>query len=171
MFVFEIMSTIIAVFAFIISIFSYFHFCKQTRSDALLACLEQYLQIARLREEAISEKSEQLAKLYYQEMFDLLWTEFHLWHYKLIPRPVMRAWLHSRFLNYHQDTIEFTTREGEVIKICYKDIWENLKEKEYLHSTDTFVPFMDLLHEGKLDDALKLKVERTMKYRLFDKLS
>ena len=155
---FEIISILIAFLALSVSICSLVYSRRQSTSEALLVCLEQHLQIARLRQQAINEKSRHIAELFYRETLDLLWTEHQLIRAKLIPDYVMWAWLHRKHCYYRDDHhIRFESDKGELIEISYKKTWDGLKNRRYFDPKDNFVQFMELVHEGDINHALKIK--------------
>lgn len=128
---------------------------KANRGQTILMCLDKYISIMRDKSEAIKAKEERLAKDFYRELFDLHWSEFHLWHEGAIPNSVMSPWIIVRRRNFNKDYIECRS-EGNNIQISYASSWSELKG-EYFELTDSFVNFMDTIHIGDIVNIRKLK--------------
>jgi hypothetical protein len=80
---------------------------KASRGQTLLACLDKYISIMKDKREAAEKQSLSLARQFYRELFDLHWSEFHLWQQGAISDNVMRAWLIVRKRNYDSDGITY----------------------------------------------------------------
>jgi len=155
----NLFSNTIAIVAAIIAFFALRHSHEQTKASILIDCLNTHIEMRRLMNEAIEKKSKIMCEEYYKELLDLHWTEFRLWTSGLIPRHVMRAWLDSRFRSFRDDSgISFQDNDGNSVNVIYREIWEKLKGQNYFNSDDPFVHFMDLVHDGDINKALKIKV-------------
>ena len=152
-----ILSVSIATGAFSVSLFTLNESIKRNRGSVMLGCLDKYLKISRLKDDAIKEKSRSKARLHYREKFDLLWSEFRMWNSGLIPKHVMYIWAHSLHKNLKTGCIEFNTDNGEHIHVALNDFWEELVEREYFHPCDAFTKFVELIRQNQIDAALKLK--------------
>lgn len=130
---------------------------KANRGQTILSCLDKYISVMKDKNEAIQKKNHQLAKAFYRELFDLHWSEFHLWHEGAIPNDVMRAWIAVRRRNYKSDGIVCTTDTGTEHRISYANEWKCLKDTDYFEMNDPFVTFMDKVHDGDISDIKELK--------------
>jgi hypothetical protein len=149
-------------FAAMAAIFTYLHARAVTKSamaSNLINCLDAYIKLMRDRTKAEDQKSEKLVKDYYRELFDLHWTEFHLWQQGLIPESVMNAWLAVRRRNYTKDAIEFETINGQKVNITYRQIWDQLLVDEYFEPADPFVKFMKKAHTEVITNMKQLRKE------------
>lgn len=154
-------SNVIAIIAVVIAFFALRQSHEQTKASILIECLNTHIEMRRLVNEAVEKKSKTMCEEYYKELLDLHWTEFRLWQSGLIPRHVMKAWLDSRYRSFHDgdiSNIPFKDNDGNDVNVRYRDVWEHLKEIKYFHTGDPFVKFMDLVHKGHIDDALKIRV-------------
>lgn len=125
---------------------------KGTKASVMQKCTESYIIIRRQRSKAIKDKSKEIAKDYYRELFDLHWAEFRHYSEGLIPHKAMEAWLAARARNYKNDKIEFG-RDTITITVTYAEEWNELLKAGYFEEDDPFVLFMNKVHEGKIDDA------------------
>lgn len=144
------------------AIFTYFAANATKRAStgaALLSCLDKYISIMKDRTRALSEKSNHSAEEFYRELFDLHWSEFHLWQHGVIPDQFMRSWLYIRKRNYDSDKIIVKSTEGVEKAITYKKMWDKLKAENYFEINDPFVRFMDRAHGAAITDIKKLKKE------------
>lgn len=145
------------------TIAAYLSFCSiktnidATKSQVLLQCLREYINIRKDRTNARLEGSEDLCLNYYRELFDLHWTEFRLWRLKFIDDTTMTAWLNSRYRNYLDDYLIAKNETGEEVKIRYKDTWNKGLIENYFEKDDQFVKFMNLTYDNKIEEALKMK--------------
>lgn len=130
---------------------------KANRGQTILTCLDKYISIVKDKSDAIERKDKRLAKDFYRELFDLHWSEFHLWHEGAIPNQVMRSWITVRRRNFNSDSIDYTSEDGTEHRISYADTWRDLKSTSYFEFTDPFVAFMDSVHSGDIDDIKQLK--------------
>lgn len=131
-----------------------------TKSQVLLQCLREYIDIQKDRTNAKIEKTEELCSDYYRELFDVHWTEFQLWRLNFIDDDSMTAWLNSRYRNYLNDYLIAKNEKGKEIKICYKDSWEKSVQENYFEKDDPFLAFMKLAHDNNIKEALKMKLKR-----------
>lgn len=129
---------------------------KATRGAALGICLDKYILIMKGKSKAIGEKNKEMAEDFYRELFDLHWSEFHLWHDGIIPDKVMRAWLLIRHKNYKEDKITWESN-GEQIQITYKSQWKRLIDGGYFENDDPFVKFMRRAHSRPVSNMKELK--------------
>jgi hypothetical protein len=131
---------------------------KETKASVLQKCTESYIIIRRQKSKAVMEKSLEIAKDYYREICDLHWSEFRLYSEDLITESTMKAWLGARARNYSNDKIEFKDIMGNVITVKYADVWKELLKDGYFLEGDPFILFMNTVHEGRLDDALRYRI-------------
>ena len=130
-----------------------------TKSQVLLQCLREYINIQKNRTGARLEQSEELCANYYRELFDLHWTEFQMWKLNFIDDTTMTAWLNSRYRNYLDDYLIAEKENGDKIKIRYKDIWDKVLIEHYFEKDDPFVKFMKHTYDNKIKEALKMKTK------------
>jgi len=130
---------------------------KQTKASILLGCLNSYVEIRKNRTKAIQQKTLEQSKDYYRSVFDLHWTEFHLWLAGNIPDNVMRAWLDARHRNYEIDKLRIQDDTGNYLEICYESEWNELVKGKYFAPSDVFVEFMTLTHQGQFEVAMDKK--------------
>ncbi len=128
-----------------------------SRGQTLLACLDKYISIMRDKREATEKQSLSLAKQFYRELFDLHWSEFHLWRQGAIPDNVMRAWLIVRKRNYDSDGITYIFASMPEQRISYANCWAEFTSNNYFEMADPFVKFMNKAHSGDISDLKKLK--------------
>lgn len=131
-----------------------------TKSQVLLDCLREYIEIRKHRTTAIMANSKELCSDYYRELFDLHWTEFRLWRKGYIDDETMKSWLNIRYRNYMGDSLIFKDKAGKWIKVNYKESWEKLIKEDYFEKDDLFVNFMTYNHNNEIKKALKMKKER-----------
>lgn len=158
---------ILLVAAIIAAIAAYFSYRsvkateKATVAATLLGCLEQYRLVMKGKREALEKKQEVYCEDFYRELFDLHWSEFHIWKMGMIPDDVMKAWLAIRYRNYMEDAFRFTDATGKEVTISYKDTWNKLNRLNYFEQTDPFVKFMNKAHSEAITDMRKLRKEFT----------
>lgn len=124
-------------------------------ADIQLKCLRQYLSIQKERriskdDEFLREKAED----YFRSLFDLHYTEFHLWKQGYINDDCMRDWLDIRYRNYtKEDSIQISENE----KVTYKETWLKFVSDEYFYPDDNsnFVKMMRKVHENKIEKAME----------------
>lgn len=134
---------------------------KANTGQTLLSCLENYINIMKVRRNAEEKKNPDLAKEFYREMFDLHWSEFHLWHEGAIPDHVMRAWLSVRQRNYNADNINCQAQDGTQRMVSYRDIWGELVSNGYFELNDRFVEFMNKAHSSSEFQSMKKLKKKT----------
>lgn len=137
---------------------------KASRGETLLSCLEKYISIMKDKRTARENRDFDLAKEFYRELFDLHWSEFHLWHEGAIPDGVMLSWMTVRKRNYEVDSIACQSKEGKEEIITYENMWKELKNTSYFEGTDPFVKFMDEAHSCTITNIKKLK-KKTRKWQ------
>ena len=135
---------------------------KSTTSSNLINCLNSYITIMKARTQAIDSKNEQRCKDFYRELFDLHWTEFQMWRAGLIPDHVMKAWLDVRRRNYKEDSIRFE-KDGREVTVSYREVWDELKRKNYFEPEDLYRRFMNQIHEEVITDMKKLRKDYIIK--------
>lgn len=123
------------------------------RAHIQIECLNQYIKIQKTKREAGKSKDSDLCYDYYRELFDLHWTEFNLWKKGHILDSVMRAWLDVRSRNFKKDKFDAKFSSGE--NVSYQLVWEDLVKNKYFSPEDDFIRFMELIHDGKIDKAMK----------------
>jgi len=154
--VFATVSAVLAIGALVFTYLNQRALSKQTKASSLSACLGRYIDTRRLRIEAEKSDKPDLAKQYYRELIDLCWTEFRLWQEGLIPKAVFRCWMDSRYRSFQdKEGIEISDGSGESEKITQESVWKELESKKYFGQHDDFVPFMNSIHGGELDSALR----------------
>lgn len=132
---------------------------KASRGATLLSCLDKYISVMKDKREATTKKSRQLAEEFYRELFDLHWSEFHLWQEHVIPDRVMQSWLYIRKRNHDIDKIMCESEDGTERAVSYAEQWNKLKSENYFEINDPFVKFMDRAHSGEVTDMKKLREE------------
>ena len=132
---------------------------KASRGDVLLSCLEKYISIMKDKSKAVEEKSPQWADEFYRELFDLHWSEFHIWQEGVISDRVMQSWLYIRKRNYDSDKIMFKSADGSEKSVTYKEQWDKVKSENYFEINDPFIRFMERAHSGDIADIKKFKKE------------
>ena len=155
--------TVLTVISATIAAFLSYHSIKKNidsiKSQVLLQCLREYINIRKDQTTARLEKSEELCSNYYRELFDLHWTEFRLWRLNYIDDAIMATWLKSRNRNYLNDFLIAENEKGEKVEIYYKDMWDKVLIENYFEKDDPFVKFMKFAYENKIQEALKMKQE------------
>lgn len=130
----------------------------QTKASVQLSCLSSYTATQQNKLKASQSSSPDLCKAYFRELFDLHWAEHQLWKANSIDDPVMKTWLNVRFNDYkNKDSLIIKDKKGKKLTITYPGVWDDLIRTEYFKETDDFVKLMILTHEGKIDEALRLK--------------
>lgn len=147
-----------AAIAAILSLLSIRANINTARSNVLLRCLEDYLEIQKHRTDALMKKNETLCFDYYRELFDLCWTEFRLWKSGFIDDETMSIWLKIRYRNYDKnDAISFKDATGNDIKVYYKESWKKLIKENYFEKDDLFIKFMEYAHNDEIHKAIGMK--------------
>ncbi len=132
---------------------------KASTGATMISCLEQYTKVMEHKREAIEGNSISLAEWYYREIFDLLWSELHLWKDKVILDETIFAWLYIRRKQYDDDdTISVTLPGGKSQDIKYKDEWDKVITGHYYHPKDPYIDFMRRVHDGEITTLKKLKI-------------
>ncbi len=152
----DMASIFIAVCAFVVSVVSVMQAKKRTRGNVLLGCLNSYLKIAEHRDKALIDNNPQLAKVYYRELLDLLWSEYRMWQSGLVPNHIMRVWALSNYRNLKQGQIEITTSGAAPVIVTYREVWDELRERKYFDETDSFTIFLKKVESGDIDGAMKV---------------
>jgi hypothetical protein len=130
---------------------------KAARGATLLDCLNKYTTTMKHKREATQKRSVELAEEFYRELFDLHWTEFHIWQQGVIPDQIMRSWLYIRKRNFDTDSIPCVSPAGNTLAVTYRDQWQKVKRENYFEMSDPFVKFMDDAHAGPIADMKKLR--------------
>ncbi len=105
---------------------------KANRGQTILMCLDKYISIMRDKSEAIKAKEERLAKDFYRELFDLHWSEFHLWHEGAIPNSVMSPWINSQEQKtLIRNDIERRSKKETIFKFLMQVVGANLKARYF----------------------------------------
>lgn len=155
-------TAISAIFAAIAASLSYLSIktnVDTAKSQVLLQCLREYIEIRNHRTKALTEKKKELCEDYYRELFDLHWTEFRLWRWGYIDDETMSLWLSLRFRNYRDDSLIIKNENEVDIKTTYKECWDKLIESNYFEKDDPFTKFMNLVHIEQIKEAIKMKKE------------
>jgi hypothetical protein len=124
---------------------------KEAKSSLLFNCMEKFLDINRQRAAALQEKSVTKCEGYFREILDLQWLEFKLWRDKYIETSIFKTWLSGRKKSYEKEKYEFKTNVTSTAS--YKHTWHKLVTENYF--PDSFVEFMEMVHRGEIDKALK----------------
>ena len=130
------------------------------KSQVLLQCLREYINIQKDRTIAIREHNEEMILNYYRELFDLHWTEYQLWRLNFIDDTPMTAWINGRYRDYLDDYLIAKDEKGDEIKIYYKDCWDNLVKTNYFEKDDKFITFVKYAHDNNIKDALKMNKKK-----------
>lgn len=124
------------------------------KSEILTDCLSLYFKIqkGRLEAECSTVNKAEKSRLYYRELIDLFWLEYHLWLDGLIPDEIMKSWLYARQQSNSNDEIK-----GPEATIKYSKVWEELKQSHYFRKEPglPFTSFMDMVHEGNHMEAME----------------
>ena len=136
-----------------------------SRGATMLDCLDKYITIMKDKRKAMEEKKPQLAEEFYRELFDLHWSEFHLWHENVIPNKVMHSWLYIRKRNFNGDKILCKFEGGKEENVTYREQWEKAKSENYFEINDPFIKFMDRAHSEAITD-----IKNSRKKQVNDKL-
>jgi len=140
---------------------------KANRGQTILACLDIYVSIMKDKRNSIIKCDAGQAREFYRELFDLHWSEFHLWHEGAIPDHVMKAWLNVRKRNFETDEIIIKSETSAEFRISYADAWHDVKDSKYFEPDDPFIAFMEAAHSTKMDKirlrALKDDTKRRMR--------
>lgn len=109
-------------------------------------------------------------------MFELLWLEYRLWQYGLIPDDIIRIWFSTKYPLYRG----YEAHEFDGNKVNYRQVWKKLVEDKYFSKDDGFGDVMDGLHkifEKKLGSGLEhcaagdlkelFKKRKKVKYAIF----
>ena len=127
------------------------------RGAVVLNCLERYTAIMKDKRDARTQKNIQLTEEFYRELFDLHWSEFHLWRESIIPDDMMLNWVYAEKRRYDTDKIECTAGNGTTVLITHKDQWATLLNNDYFEMTASFVKFMNQIHSGNFVDIKVLR--------------
>ncbi len=133
---------------------------KASRGATLLSCLENYISTMKDRRQAQEKQVVQLAEEFFRELFDLHWSEFHLWLDDVIPDNVMLSWLRVRKRNFDGDQILCKAANGEDRLVTYKERWEKVKSDNYFEIDDPFRQFMDKAHVGEITSLDELRNQK-----------
>lgn len=124
-----------------------------SRGATLLSCLQNYIDIMKDRRKAEEEESSLSVEEFYRELFDLHWSEFHLWRDDVISDNVMLAWARVRKRNFDEDKA-ISTKDGKTV--TYRNCWDKLKNINYFEIDDPFVKFMKKVHAGEITTIKEL---------------
>lgn len=137
---------------------------EKAKSEILLKCLDNYLNIMSKESRAIQDNQMSHAYDAQRSLIDLLWFEFQLWQKGHIDDDHFEAWLEIRKKNYREDkpNLKFTedglpghftnyrriNREeatGKVI-VSYRRVWDYLLNIGYYPDGDPFLTFLNAIH-------------------------
>lgn len=132
-------------------------FNTQTYANILVSCMENYMQVEKVKAEAIRKKSAALCKESLRELFDLTWREFNLWKMGCIPDTVMIPWLLGRRYQYQQEKLSIRNSRGKITTVEYKKVWQDRIAEGYFDPRSDFGRFMKEIHEGnkRVQDILR----------------
>jgi hypothetical protein len=156
----SIIELVAVIVAAITAGFAYFTIRKNmqtNRGTAMLACLEKHFYIMEHKTKALADKSESMAKQYYRENFDLLWSEIHLWKDGVISDVTMFDWLHLRQIEYDEDKINV---DGIKEPITYKKQWGRYIEEGYFREGDQYIELIKKNHCKRIKNIMDLKIEK-----------
>jgi hypothetical protein len=128
---------------------------RQTEAQVVLGCLQAYSSVRRRRQKAVQADSADECKEYYRELCDLHWSEYSLYRNRHLSASIMRFWLDARWRDFQNDTMTVRGPGGNAVSVSYADQWRQLVADKYFAPSDRFVDFMNLVHEGKIEEALK----------------
>jgi hypothetical protein len=126
--------------------------------EGLFKCLEGYWTVMKFKADAESTGKEETEKIssyhnYYRSLFDLQWSEYQLWRRYSLHQGTYSEWLKQRRNQYLNDSAGFTAKNGSLVN--YKSVWDELKKQNYFDANDPFIQHLELVHEGKITEALK----------------
>ena len=152
----SVFSICIALSAFLVSYLGLNESKKRNRGSVLLGCLDKYIAISHLKEQALQNRDKLSAKRFYEAKFDLLWSEYRIWNAGLIPEDVMIIWANSLHEGFKNGEISFESN-GNLIQITLREVWDELRDNNHFHPQDSFVTFIELIRQGQIQNALLLR--------------
>jgi hypothetical protein len=116
-----------------------------TKSAIAMQCLNKYLEIVKddIQKHLILIDKEKVDD-FWRELFDLQFTQYHLWLNKHVENSMMQAWCESR------------RNDFELKKDKYIETWNTLKAAKYFPDIN-FVNFMDDVHNKNISMKKVLK--------------
>ena len=149
----DFMVVLFSLASLIVSLFALSFTRRNSRKDTLLKLLDKYLDLMKTRHEALEKKDPSKLEVHYRELFDLHWTEYHLFRQKMIDIEVYGAWIKRRYKDY---CIQESLITEPANSITYAYLWKKLVNEGYFEGDDTFVAHMKLVHEGNFNAALEI---------------
>lgn len=143
----------------LIALFMLFQIKEGNTREAFFKCLDEYFKIMDYRSKAIIDKKCETYFDYYRALFDLQWSEYHMWLRGSIPDTPYRIWIELRNRQYLEKCQECINEVGKAENTNYRIVWERLLKESYYTAKDPFVAHMNLVHEGKFDEAMNEKYE------------
>lgn len=158
-----VLSSIAACFSSFFALKSIQRTSDASKSQVLFTAMDHYLRTLKDRRRAeISNRSE-LCKDYYLEMFSVLWTEYQCYKLDYIDRDTMRIWMEVANKRFISDKFSIEDKNGGIVTISCKDVWDELLRDKYYTENDTFVEFMENVRRGNIDKALDESIKSTNK--------
>lgn len=133
-----------------------------SKSQMLLQTMNHYIIIRKDRSIATMNNEKESCKQYYREMFDLYWAEFNLWRLGHIDDECMKIWMEQANKNNKCDFLIVRGNNQTVDKIEYNEEWNKLIKDDYFEEKDPFRQFMNLVHDGQIEEAMNEGKKRSL---------
>jgi hypothetical protein len=119
---------------------------QQTKAGTIIACVNAYIDIRKLKDAAITERDLTVAIIkaqsYYRAFCDELWVEYRLWKKEVVEDEEMWEWAEMRQIMYPKDNV--TNVDGKLLTE-YSTEWGRLIAENYFVS-GTFLNFVNAIH-------------------------
>ena len=123
--------------------------CRET----LFKCLDAYNKVMDYKAKTRAEHTYDAYLDYYRALFDLHWTEYQMWMEDAVKPKHYRAWLNARKMSYLAPATTVLVNHVAT-PISYRIVWDCLLQNGYFERSDPFVGHMELVHAGRIEEAL-----------------
>lgn len=154
--------TIVAIIVAGILFWQIYFMQKGFKGRLLFDILNTYRGIQKYREVAEENKDYNSVQNYYRALFDLHWTQFHLWRKGHIDNEIMKEW-HWEMYNTckGEDKISYVGINGALVDYPYEAVWNAFK-KNPLVADSKFVDFMKIILDDLTNENLMASVDKAI---------
>lgn len=132
---------------------------RRTIQNTLLI-LENYTDLRKQRSNAIMTSSPAMAETYYMNSINLVWVSFSLWLESALESRTLLDLVTECHASFAQDDAILVSRpvaDGRrIARVTYREIWAAYaQEHARFNPRPSFVIFLDMVHRGEIEDALR----------------
>ncbi|MBI4128640.1 MAG: hypothetical protein HY460_01195 [Parcubacteria group bacterium] len=150
--------------ASVVAVFQFLMYRQQRlreKRDVMFKCFESYVKAKEYHGDAVLNNKYEDFHKYFRTLLDLQWVEFRLWTDGIIDTSMYETWLYARHNDYAAAPVT-ASRDGAVELISYRLVWEDLNKSKYWSTSDPFREHMSMVHDGRIDEAIRVHGRRAI---------